>query len=126
MGGHGSGHNQYSALGSLCGAVDELGPGRAAISRAHTDRESSSAAYAPWRKRRGRDQTRCRMPLTRAREAIWDMARLLAPRPGQFELASRLALICALTLLVTEIYQTPEPALTTYVAFFLNRDSRTM
>jgi multidrug resistance protein MdtO len=54
------------------------------------------------------------------------MARLLAPRPGQFELASRLALICALTLLVTEIYQTPEPALTTYVAFFLNRDSRTM
>jgi multidrug resistance protein MdtO len=66
------------------------------------------------------------MPLTRARETIWDIARLLAPRPGQFELASRLALICALTVLVTEIYQTPEPALTTYVAFFLNRDSRTM
>jgi multidrug resistance protein MdtO len=66
------------------------------------------------------------MPLTRARETIWDIAPLLAPRPGQFELASRLALICALTVLVTEIYQTPEPALTTYVAFFLNRDSRTM
>jgi multidrug resistance protein MdtO len=66
------------------------------------------------------------MPLTRARETIRDIARLLAPRPGQFELASRLALICALTVLVTEIYQTPEPALTTYVAFFLNRDSRTM
>jgi multidrug resistance protein MdtO len=29
-------------------------------------------------------------------------------------------------VLVTEIYQTPEPALTTYVALFLNRDSRTM
>ena len=66
------------------------------------------------------------MPLTRARERIRDIARLLAPRLGQFELASRLALICALTVLVTEIYQTPEPALTTYVAFFLNRDSRTM
>src|SRR6476659_5917152 len=66
------------------------------------------------------------MPLTRARETISDIARLLAPAPGQFELASRLALICALTVLVAEIYQTPEPALTTYVAFFLNRDSRTM
>jgi len=29
-------------------------------------------------------------------------------------------------VLVAEIYQTPEPALTAYVAFFLNRDSRTM
>ena len=66
------------------------------------------------------------MPLTRARETIWDIARLLAPKPGRFELASRLALICALTVLVAEIYQTPEPALTAYVAFFLNRDSRTM
>jgi multidrug resistance protein MdtO len=66
------------------------------------------------------------MPLTRARETIWDIARLLAPQPGRFELASRLALICALTVLVAEIYQTPEPALTAYVAFFLNRDSRTM
>jgi multidrug resistance protein MdtO len=66
------------------------------------------------------------MPLTRARETIWDIARLLAPKPGRFELASRLALICALTVLVAEIYQTPEPALTAYVAFFLNRDNRTM
>jgi multidrug resistance protein MdtO len=66
------------------------------------------------------------MPLTRVRETIWDIARLLAPRPGRFELACRLALICALTVLIAEIYQTPEPALTTYVAFFLNRDSRTM
>ena len=66
------------------------------------------------------------MPLTRARDTISDIARLLAPQPGRFELASRLALICALTVLVTEIYQTPEPALTAYVAFFLNRDNRTM
>ena len=50
----------------------------------------------------------------------------MAPRPGQLELANRLALICALTVLVAEIYQTPEPALTAYVAFFLNRDNRTM
>jgi len=66
------------------------------------------------------------MPLTRVREAIWDIARLLAPRPGRFELACRLALVCALTVLIAEIYQTPEPALTTYVAFFLNRDNRTI
>jgi multidrug resistance protein MdtO len=66
------------------------------------------------------------MPLTRVRAPIWDIARLLAPRPGRFELACRLALVCALTVLVAEIYQTPEPALTTYVAFFLNRDNRTI
>jgi multidrug resistance protein MdtO len=66
------------------------------------------------------------MPLTRARDTIWDIARLLAPQPGRLELASRLALICALTVLVAEIYQTPEPALTAYVAFFLNRDNRMM
>jgi multidrug resistance protein MdtO len=66
------------------------------------------------------------MPLSRASDTIWDIARLLAPQPGRLEFASRLALICALTVLVAEIYQTPEPALTAYVAFFLNRDNRTM
>jgi multidrug resistance protein MdtO len=66
------------------------------------------------------------MPLTHTRDTFRDIVRLFAPRPGQFELAGRLALICALTVLVAEIYQTPEPALTAYVAFFLNRDSRTM
>ena len=66
------------------------------------------------------------MPLSRARDTISDIARLLAPAPGRFELASRLALICRPTVLVTEIYQTPEPALTAYVAFFLNRDNRAM
>ena len=66
------------------------------------------------------------MPLTRTRDTLSDIARLLAPRPGQLELANRLALICALTVLVAEIYQTPEPALTAYVAFFLNRENRTM
>ena len=65
------------------------------------------------------------MPLTRAWDALNKIARLLAPRPGRLAFASRLALICALTVLIAEIYQTPEPALTAYVAFFLNRDSRT-
>ena len=57
---------------------------------------------------------------------IADFARLLAPQPGRLEFAVRLALICALTVLVTEIYQTPEPALAAYIVFFLNRDSRTL
>src|SRR5262249_27100550 len=51
--------------------------------------------------------------------------RLLAPNSEQLEFATRLALICALTTLVTEIYQTPEPALTAYFAFFFNRPERT-
>ncbi len=50
---------------------------------------------------------------------------LFHPTPGRVRFAVRLALICALTTLVTEIYQTPEPALTAYVVFFLNRTDRT-
>jgi multidrug resistance protein MdtO len=52
------------------------------------------------------------------------LAQLLKPRPGRLEFAGRVALICALTTLVAEIYQTPEPALTTYVVFFLNKPDR--
>ena len=52
--------------------------------------------------------------------------RLLAPNPERLEFAARIALICALTTLVTEIYQTPEPALTAYFAFFFNRPERTL
>src|SRR5215469_1445611 len=51
--------------------------------------------------------------------------RLFAPTPERLEFATRIALICALTTLVTEIYQTPQPALTAYVAFFFNRPERT-
>jgi len=48
----------------------------------------------------------------------------MAPQPGRVELATRLAVICAITVLVVEIYQTPDPALTVYVVFFLNRGDR--
>lgn len=50
--------------------------------------------------------------------------RLLGPAPGRLEFAARLALICALTALATEFYRTPDPALTVYVVFFLNRPDR--
>jgi multidrug resistance protein MdtO len=49
---------------------------------------------------------------------------LLMPFPGRLEFAVRLALICALTTLGVEIYQTPDPALTVYVAFFLIKPDR--
>jgi len=48
----------------------------------------------------------------------------LRPFPGRLPFAIRLAVICALTALVCEIYQTPEAALTVYVAFFLNKPDR--
>ena len=54
-----------------------------------------------------------------------DLLRLLAPSPGRWEFALRQALICALTALVVELYQTPDPALTVYVVFFLNKPDRT-
>lgn len=49
---------------------------------------------------------------------------LLGPRPGRLQFAFRLALICALTTLVVQIYQTPDPALTVYIVFFLNKPDR--
>ena len=53
-----------------------------------------------------------------------ELLRLLMPFPGRLEFAVRLALICALTTLVVEIYQTPDPALTVYLVFFLNKPDR--
>ena len=50
----------------------------------------------------------------------------LIPDAERLEFATRLALICAVTTLLTAIYQTPEPALSAYVAFFMNRPERTM
>src|ERR1700761_3594396 len=49
---------------------------------------------------------------------------LLRPFPGRLEFSSRLALACALTTLVVEIWQTPDPALTAYVAFFVMKRDR--
>jgi multidrug resistance protein MdtO len=63
---------------------------------------------------------------TRSAAYVADFVRLLAPQPGRLEYAARLALICALTLLVVEIYQTPESALAPYIVFFLNRDNRAL
>src|SRR5215468_6646691 len=62
-------------------------------------------------------------PLAGPRERS-TLLRLLGPRPGRLAFALRLALICALTTLMVEIYQTPDPALTVYVAFFLNKPDR--
>jgi multidrug resistance protein MdtO len=52
------------------------------------------------------------------------IAPLLGPFPGRLEFAVRMALICALTTLVAEFYQTPDPALTAYVAFFVMKPDR--
>lgn len=60
-----------------------------------------------------------------AGRAMTERLRLLfVLTPGRLGFAARLALICALTALVAEYYGTPEPALTTYLAFFLNRPDR--
>ena len=57
--------------------------------------------------------------------AVESLLALLAPSPGRLEFAARLALVCALAILVAQIYQTPEPALTAYVAFFVVKRDRT-
>lgn len=63
-------------------------------------------------------------PANNSTGRVTHLMQLLAPFPGRLEFASRLALICALTALVAEIYQTPDPALTVYVAFFLIKPDR--
>src|SRR6202453_2244053 len=66
------------------------------------------------------------MPASEGRGlSIAGVLRLLEPFPGRLEFAIRLALLCALVTLCAETYQTPEPALTTYVAFFVIRRDRT-
>jgi multidrug resistance protein MdtO len=66
------------------------------------------------------------MSAVSARERLFDIVRLLAPQPGRLEMATRLAVICAFTVLVVEIYQTPDQALSVYLVFFLNRNNRTV
>ncbi|WP_175688251.1 FUSC family protein [Burkholderia anthina] len=53
-----------------------------------------------------------------------EVLRLLAPFPGRNAMAVRVALICALVVLVTSGYGTPEAAISAYVVFFLNRADR--
>src|ERR1700678_1417524 len=59
-----------------------------------------------------------------AREFAGRIFRLLAPAPGRLEFAARIAAVCTLTALVVQIYGTPDPALTVYVAFFMIRPDR--
>src|ERR1700731_724903 len=58
------------------------------------------------------------------RQPLGEHPALLQPFPGPLEFSSRLALACALTTLVVEICQTPDPALTAYVAFFVMKRDR--
>jgi multidrug resistance protein MdtO len=60
----------------------------------------------------------------RSRSDVLDLLRLLAPFPGRLEFTIRLALMCALTTLVTATYQTPDAALTVYLIFFMNKPDR--
>src|SRR5580692_13209368 len=63
-------------------------------------------------------------PADSFREKFREHFALLRPFPGRLEFSTRLALTCALTTLVVEIYQTPDPALTAYVAFFVMKRDR--
>lgn len=56
----------------------------------------------------------------------WDvrLGDWLRAEPGRFELALRLALVCTISAGIAEWFQTPEPALTAYVGFFLLRADR--
>jgi multidrug resistance protein MdtO len=58
------------------------------------------------------------------RPGFAELRKLLAPFPGRAATASRVALICALTTLVTMAYGTPEAALSAYIVFFLIRADR--
>jgi multidrug resistance protein MdtO len=50
---------------------------------------------------------------------------LLAPTEGRWEFAARVALCCALVVLITEIYRTPFASLAAFMVFCLNRPDRT-
>lgn len=50
---------------------------------------------------------------------------VLQPAPDRMRSTLKLAVICSATVLLTMIYQTPEPSLAAYVVFFLNKPDRT-
>ncbi|ACB93850.1 FUSC family protein [Beijerinckia indica] len=52
------------------------------------------------------------------------LASLLTPFPGRLAFAARLALTCALTVLIAETYETLEIALSAYIVFFLTKEDR--
>ncbi len=51
--------------------------------------------------------------------ALQDLGALLAPFPGRFSMAWRLALLCALSTVVSMTYQIPEAAIGCYLIFFV-------
>ncbi|MEX3968329.1 FUSC family protein [Paraburkholderia sp. EG286B] len=53
-----------------------------------------------------------------------EIARLLAPFPGRASMVARIALICALTVLVTSAYGTPAASLSAYIVLLLNKPDR--
>ncbi len=53
-----------------------------------------------------------------------EIASLLAPFPGRAPFVTRIALMCALTTLITSAYGTPEAALSAYLVFFFNKPDR--
>ncbi len=61
-----------------------------------------------------------------ARPGTADLLTLLGAYPGRAEMATRIALICALTVFVTSAYGTPEAAISAYVVFFLNQPDRVL
>ena len=64
-------------------------------------------------------------PVAARLSARWhEVLRLLEPSPGRLEFAARIALICAIVTVATEFYRLPDPALTVYLVFFLNKPDR--
>jgi multidrug resistance protein MdtO len=63
--------------------------------------------------------------MTRRAGLLRDLPALLAPRPGRLEYAIRLASVCILTTWIVQAHQTPEAALTAYLAFFVLKPDRT-
>jgi multidrug resistance protein MdtO len=61
-----------------------------------------------------------------ARPGPADILKLLGAYPGRAEMATRVALICALTAFVTSAYGTPEAAISAYVVFYLNQPDRVL
>ena len=118
------GARQPSAFAALCRAFTELGKGRATLSGADPARESARAAHEAGCQCRRAGEAWPGMQVTFA-VSLRQCCGCCGRFPEEPNLLARLALICALTTLVVQIYQTPEPALTAYVAFFVIKPDRT-
>src|SRR5208282_4258463 len=114
-----SGPHQHPARTALCRQIGQLGPGRTAFSGQGAPDRPAAGADARRRLRFGEN------PAARALlmpgPALF--ADLLEPSEGRLARAFEITFVCMMVVIVSMMYQIPEPAISTYLIFFAAKEN---